>query len=223
MAFVVRINAQEPGNETGKNNIRDISEIMREQIIKLREGSLLVRLQAKQNAIDALIKSGQTEKAAKYKVEQENYNKKIISVFKIIYSFSPVYFFFSEYTDAVQMKQFDKVVFVNDSLNPDTTIKMKNEKFLVGEFGYLSQDTAKMFSNYYYENSVNGPIKKTEYHGGADWGFKVFKLMSDQFVQLAKPFPYYVKSTGSFTKPGKIAKVIRTLDENLYKYYKLNK
>jgi hypothetical protein len=202
--------------KTWSNN--DVSTLMKEQINRLKNGQLLVRLQSKQNAVEALLKAGQKAKAEKYKSEQGIYNMRIIKAFRQYYTFSPVYFFFSDYTDKIQSKNFDKVVFVDDSLHPDSTIKIKSDKFLTAEFGILSQDTAKYFSNYYYENSKNGPQKKAEYNGSTDMRFEVLKIMSDQFVQLMKPFPYYVKSTGSFNKPEKIIEAIKKMNTKLLNF-----
>src|SRR5205085_11075623 len=68
---------------------RNREEIMKEQIIKLKNGVLLVRLNSKKNSIDALIKNGQTEKAEQIRTNQAKYNKQVIKAFRINFTFCP--------------------------------------------------------------------------------------------------------------------------------------
>jgi hypothetical protein len=201
---------------------RSREEIMKEQIIKLKKGVLLVRLNTKKNSIDALMKNGQTEQAEQLRKKQSNYNKQIIGAFRNNFRFCPFYFFLSDQTENVQAKEFKKVIFLNDSLQPDSSFKLINNNFLIAEFGIISQDTAKYFSNYYYENSKDGPHKKTQYYGGPDLRFEALRILSEQFVQLTDPFPYYVKASGSSTDVRKMNKVVLKMNNKLEQYYKEN-
>ncbi len=206
-------------SDTIKARIVNRDKIMQEQIIKLKNGVLLIRLQSKHNAINALMNANQQEQAEKFKKKQENYNKEIINAFRKNFTFCPFYFFFVEHTENVKSKDFEKVIFVNDSLQPDASIKMANKNFLIGEFGIIEQDTAQYFSNYYYEKSKDGPKKKSAYYGGADLRFEALRILSDQFIQLAYPFPYYVKASGSSTDFKKMNKVVVKMNNNLAQFY----
>src|SRR5688500_2317042 len=65
-------------------------------IKSLQEGILLVRLKTAQQKIDALNKLGKTDWAQKIIREQKAENQRIINAFKQHYTFSPVYFFYSD-------------------------------------------------------------------------------------------------------------------------------
>lgn len=168
----------------------------RNQINQLKKSVLLVRLKTSENAINALINEGQGDKALKLKLKQEEANKKIVSAFTKNFTFCEVRYFFSSNSEKVKQKQFDSV-FLNDSLQVDNSIKLDtNRTFFIAEFGFLEQDTNKIFSHYSYEPSQNGGLEKVAnyYSTSSDNDFYVLRILDKNFVQLSKPFPFYTRA-----------------------------
>jgi hypothetical protein len=118
----------------------------KEQIHQLKNGALLVRLKTRTNAIVALRKMGEHTKADAIQQQQAAFNSDIIHAFRKNFNFCPVYFFYSDYSDTIKAKRLDKVVFLNDSLQPDPTVKFEKKNFLIADFGTVEQDTAKTYS-----------------------------------------------------------------------------
>lgn len=194
--------------------------LTKEQINQLKSGALFVRLQTKKNSITALRKIGREKIADKMEREQKNYNLKIVSAFKTNFNFCPTYFFFSDYSQNIREKQFDKVIFLTDSLLPDTTIKFKESNFLTAEFGTIEQDTAKYFSHNSYESDGNWSLKRVEsYYGGPNTGFGALIIKSDQLIQLRGPFPYYVRTFDSLPIKRSQNITVKKMNKKLYKYY----
>ena len=215
------VHAQEVNKKTSHR--RQIKTLMKEQIKQLKDGVLLVRLQTKENSITALIKINQDELAAKIRVKQLNKNKKIVSAFRDNFTFCPAYFFFSNYSDNILSKQINEIIFLNDSLQPDSSIKLTSRKFLTAEFGLIKQDTAKYFSNYYYYSGDIGIERRSAYYGEPDMRFEVLKIMSDQLVQLIRPFPYYVRTFSALPIiKRKLSKVVMRMNKKLFRYYEKN-
>ena len=160
--------------------------------------------------------------AENLKQKQQAYNKEIISAFKSNYTFCPAYFFFSNYSDSILSRQTNGIVFLNDSLQADTAIKMSSGKYLTAEFGIIEQDTTKYFSNYYYYPEENGLEQRSAYYGGPDLRFGVLKIMSDQLVQLKRPFPYYVRTFDSLPVKRKLSKAVMRMNNKLLRYYQKN-
>lgn len=196
-----------------------------EQITELKKGALLVELKTKALTINALRQKGKSAQADEIERNQQEFNRTIISAFKANYTFSPVYFFYSTYANDVKAKQFQKVVFLNDRLEPDTTVKVIGSTFLIAEFGTVQQDTAKYLSRESFEPSENFSLKKTEqYHGGPYFGYEALIIRNDQFVQLRDPFPYFVRTRDTYPKRKKVYKVVKVMNRKLDRFYtSLNK
>ncbi len=212
--------AQENITTPGVNRRKQTKIIMQEQIKQLKNGALLVRLQNGENAIAALNKIGKNKRANKQNEKRMIYNEGIISAFKNNFTFCPTYFFYSNYSSSVMSKRINEIIFLNDSLQADTSIKMNSKLFLTAEFGIIEQDTAKYFSMYYYYIGEKGREKRTEYYGETDMRFGVLKIMSDQLVQLKKPFPFYTRA--DIAHPGKrtFARAVLRMNKSLLSYYK---
>lgn len=210
--------------QTNKNKVsfrKQNVSISKEQINQLKNGALLIRLKTKMNSIAALKKIGKNKLAAKVEKNQADYNLSIISAFRANFNFCPTYFFFSGFSTNIRERQFNKVVFLNDSLLPDTTLKFKKTSFLTAEFGTIQQDTAKYFSHYSYEPNAKLSVKRVKnYYGGPNMGFAALIINSDKFVQLRRPFPYYVRTFESLPIERSVNKAVRKMNKKLYKYYR---
>src|SRR3954466_3763280 len=93
--------AQQHGERTAINPAERIDKVMYKKVLKLKDGVLLVRLMTREPSVKALREAGQTRQADEMQQEQNTYNKKIISAFKSGFTFCPVYFFFSSYSQQV--------------------------------------------------------------------------------------------------------------------------
>ena len=193
--------------------------IMKEQISILKNGSLLVRLKTKSNTIKALKEIGDTVKANLVNENQNNLNKKIISAFKNNFTFSPVYFFFSDYSDTIRNHKFNDVSFLNEDLVADPTIKPGSSRFLTAEFGNVLPDTASYFSGSYLAQSENGLKREESYYGSTDTKLIAIIIMSDQFIQLCDPFPYYVKVGKEDPTQKGLDNAVKKLNAKLVQYY----
>ncbi|MBL0340768.1 MAG: hypothetical protein IPP71_07530 [Bacteroidetes bacterium] len=152
-----------------KLSLRKVNRnLMGQQIKQLKDGALLIRVQNKENSIKALNDRKQFALANKIQIKQVSYNKKIIAAFRKKFNFCPIYFFFSNSSDTILANHLNEIIFLNDGLQPDTSIKFVYNKFLTAEFAIIEQDTSKCFSNYYYQPSENGVEKSSAYNGGPD-------------------------------------------------------
>lgn len=108
-------------------------EEARENLKKLKDGALLIRLQTSQMKIDALKKRGLVEDAKKAEQKQYDENKEIILSFSQIFDFCPVYFFYSDKSEDIMENRIEGTIFdANQNLVAGTELP---NFFLVGEFG----------------------------------------------------------------------------------------
>lgn len=158
------------------------------KVKKLKDGTLLFRLQTLQPKIDAMKKAGLIEESEKVEKEQRELNLGLVKAFKAAYKFSNVLFFYSHSSNQVRNKNFSNI-FLNDSLEVDSSITLpKREVVFTAGFKNIERDTIKIFqSNDIRENFE--PI----YYGGTDYTFTALVIMDDQFQQLFRPFPYYTR------------------------------
>ncbi len=171
----------------------------------------------KSNSIAALRERDQNELADKIQKKQVEVNRRTIGAFRQKFDFCPVYFFFSDYTQPIKNKQLNKVVFLNDNLEPDSSIQFDKANFLIAEFGRVEQDTAKYRDGYYYYKDENGLQRHSSYYAGPGFGFDALVIKSDQFVQMRFGcFPYHVRTWGGIRGYGKAVAII---DKRLQRFY----
>ncbi len=214
--------SQVPITNKKKETYREqINTATTEQINQLKDGVLLVSLKTRNNSINALRKYGKNKQADELEKRQAEHNLTIISAFKTNFNFCPTYFFYSDNSIHVKENQLDKVIFLNENMNPDTTIQINNKKFLVAEFGTVVQDTAKYFSHYTYEPDGNLSVKRvSHYYGGPSLGYNALIISSEKLNQLRRPFPYYVKTYSEMPKKEVVFDSVSTMNRKLNKFYK---
>ena len=207
-------------NVSGQDRPADnIEKFMEEKILQLKDGALIVRLKTKENSIVALRKAGNHELADKVELKQKTYNKELIRAFRSDFKFCPVYFLPSNYSENIIAGKIADVVFVNDSLDPDTSITMTQLNFLTAETGPLDPDTASYFESQHYDYSGKNLEKKETQYIGQNAGFEVIKMMNKEFIQLTQPFPYYVRIYDSLPMERSLPKAVARLNEKLQNYY----
>ncbi len=165
--------------------------ITKQQINQLHDGALLVRLITKKNAITTLRNMGNHKLADEKESEQITLNKTIIYAFRNHFNFCPVYFFYSDYTEAIKNNKLNDIIFLNDSLNLDPKIIFKESSFLTAEFTLIDN---------------------------AD--FEALIIKDKQFVQLKRPFPFYVRTFDSLSNKKKLNQIIITMNDRLENFYK---
>lgn len=190
------------------------------QIQQLHDGVLLVRLQTRKLAISQLTEMGEIERAEQINSEQRLINHHIITAFRQNFTFCPVYFFYTDYTIAVKEGRINNVVFVNDSLLPDPSIKVGESSFLTVEFGNIVQDTAKFVDRTYYKPGEHGPEPHVAMSGGTNMGFGALLVKSDQFVQLRRPFPFYVKQRQRLLPLYPPFRSVKVLNRKIARYHR---
>ncbi len=169
--------------------------VAKDQIRNLRKGALLVRLPTAQPLIAALNERGETETTQEVIRAVETNHREIVSAFKAQYSFSKVYFFYSNYSEEIRIGNFSSLMnadFENISLaNADSL-----PHYFIAEFANLKPDTARYYIGDRIEPDPNGGLRWVKRYGDSDIGadFRALVIKDHNFVQLSDPFPYYVRS-----------------------------
>ncbi len=202
-----------------QNSNAEDAALAQQQIQELKGAVLLIRLKTRKASIEALEKAGKTLSAKRMKSDQMALNREIVAAFKSEFNFCPTYFFYSDFSDQVRAKNLSEVEFLNAELEHDPSLSPETKGFYTAEIGFLEQDTASYYSS--NDNSASSNSSETDrYYGSANMGFEALRIMSDQFVQLKKPFPYYVRRFGSFSAKRKPAKMVKLLNKQLHQYAK---
>jgi len=190
-------------------------EVARQQINKLKNGALLVRLTTKSNSIAALRAKGDNQTADKIQKKQSEINIRTITAFRVAFDFCPVYFFYSDYTNMVKDRQLDKVVFLSDELQPDSSIRPGSENFLVAEFGQVMREAGKLRGGYYYYKE-NDTLKQSDKYAAVSI-FDALVIMDDQFVQMRYAgFPFYDRTWELLSG---YKRSVAGINKSLHKFY----
>jgi len=153
------------------------NELAIQQINTLRESILLVQLDSRQNEIYLLKKSGKKTYAAALEKEQYLKNKEICYAFNSYFDFCPVFYFYKAYAKELRDQNFDKVVLLNENLEPAYKVDLTDERYFIAEWGHHAPDVAKC------------DIRSIDHKG-----FQGLFMLAPDFVQLQSPFPFAVKA-----------------------------
>lgn len=149
-------------------------------IENLKDGALIVRLNFKRKAINALEQSGNMAGAERIRLEQEQENLEIMAAFKSYYKFSPVYFISYDSTRAA-LNGKRSGYFLNEQLQVDPSISMNKDFFLFAEHGMLETSLPSDKTNSKQEKLRRGTIEEA-------------LVVRDQKMNLLRrPFPYFVR------------------------------
>lgn len=189
-SFVVTDYPDYKNSAQHKKFARRNNKIAEWQINKLKEGALIVRLKTDAMTVNALKQQGNYKLAEKRELELYAINKTVVISFKDYYTFSKVYFIYSNYSDSL-FKGKRTNMFLDTNLQIDKNIIMKEDYYLIADkdflynssIGFVKEDTAK-----FVKESGN-----PERH-------KAFVLKNKYGHQLHNPFPFYI---GYYTNYGK--------------------
>ena len=168
----------------------------REQIIQMKEGTLLVRLRTGRVQTDALEKSGKHGKAEHLKQELSRENQKLVAAFRKHFDFCKVVFFTDDHLMDIVAHHYDGI-FVNDELMPDPSVKIETGKLVfIAEIGTLTPDTMKFYDHDVIMQDMNGKLKKFRryYCSSTQTDFFALLIRDQNLVQLQTPFPYYTRA-----------------------------
>lgn len=167
-------------------------EKAKEQLQQLKNGVLLVRLKTNANSIEAYEQAGLEKEAEAARQKQYQENKEIILSFSQTFDFAPVYFFYSDASDAIRKGQFEGQVF-DSKLKPVEIEKLEARPVFTGEFSQTPNT-----------------------------GIKGFVLMNQDMIPLKSPFPFYQRQYVFFSLITlSKAKVVERYNERLHGTYQL--
>ena len=174
---------------------------------RLREGTLLVRLKTDENKIAAFIKKGKKEQAEQTERIRRDLNFK-----------------------KVTEQQFGGI-FLNNKLERDPDISVDTNKgYYIGEIDVLEADTAKHADMPYWDPNTK-KIEHTYYGSQSDYSRSALVIRDKHFIQLRRPFPYYVacesekasdplvKAVNTSIKPS-VYKAVEKWNKKLHKKYR---
>lgn len=187
-------------NELIAQDKEDLKKYANESIVRLKSGALLIQLQSKQNSIDAYIEKGYESIATEIRQEQKEGNIRIMKAFKESFHFCEVYFFLSDQIDAVRETQWEKVLFINEHYEKDPSIILEKSFYMIATY------------------SKTGESKKDEQYKSI-LGFSAIIIKDMDFVEMTKPFPYYLKMPEEIQKLKKLKKKIYNYDKELRNFY----
>jgi len=198
---------------------KEKQEISNYYFNKLSNGALLVRLRSNKRKINSLKERGYIDEARRVEMNQNHYNREIISAFTNEMTFCDTYFFYSDQSNNVRKKDFSEPFFLDSNLVIDESIEFSFDDFLIAEFGNVAQDTAS-YKDFYITTGQNGKTKKSSYWGGPNFHFGALVVMTDDFVQLRKPFPSFVRTFDSIALfRSTTFKVVARLNDKFLRFF----
>ena len=214
LLFFGNIAFAQPPQSTNTTEISFRQATPYEHIKALQQGVLLVRLKTAKNKIDALNKMGKTQWAQRIIREQRAENQKLVDAFAKYYTFSPVYFFFSDDSDKILQKQFAGVLY-DHKLQPAFENTAFQNKFLVAEIALVAQNPIPV------GQQETNASKQSDNQNST---FEGLVISDENLKQLSDPFPYYVRSFESLGK--KIARsearMVQKMNQKLIEFSKIS-
>lgn len=182
--------------------------VAKAQIVALKNGALLVRLKTNANAIQRLKQAGNIDLATQ--VERETFlnNKAIVRAYLKEFTFCPVYFFYSTYSDSVKQQKLTGI-FLDSNLVQSSSIVCNSSFYLIAEQGSV------------YNSSLGFvPLSKasTAKENGTASKEVAIVVKNRFFIQLHDPFPFY--QNGYAIK--KFSTYVRKFNASLMNFYTKN-
>ena len=171
------------------------ADITKAQINRLKEGTLLIKLNTQSVRIDHKLKSGQKKQAQKLIEEVNKEHSQIINGFKNHYTYSDYYFFLSDDSDEVILEKNYKPLFKNKTDKSEIVNSLKNPFLIILGIppGYSSVDKYK---------------------------FILHELGDDGITPIHKPMPkvYKTQTKKLFSNKYDFDRAVELLQERLIKY-----
>jgi|GEM_PF-3016950 hypothetical protein len=174
------------------------------EIYGLKHGALIVRLKTNDKSVDAYRKAGQNALADKIVADRVQLNQNIADAFKYYFSFCKVYFIYAKNSDALLRRE--PGIFLNEKLQPDTSIKLKEKYFLIAEYG--SYTSNERVDEYHYSGVYTTEPSNSTASSSA------LVILDTTFTQLQEPFPF-----AATVYLGGYVKAVEQLNKQLEKVY----
>jgi hypothetical protein len=153
-------------------------------ILQLRKGVLVVRLNFRERSIQHFRESGKEKKAFEMKLQQDSLNVELMRAFTRSFSFCPVYFIRSDdYNLFIEGQQ---NLLLNSKLQRDSSIHLPSDKpYYFLDLGDLKGNMP--IDEYHYRN-LNKTMPSSEVVA-----HNALVIKDSLLTQLSPPFPCYVK------------------------------
>lgn len=190
--------------------------VAQEQIQELKEGCLVVRLLSNEKNLLQLEQLGYIEKVTKERQRIAKQNESILHAFEEVFDFCPVYFINSEDSKKLTNNKNKRDIFFTGAMAATT---IPYDYMLTAQYGQIRQDTTAYYKEAYNYVDKKGRENRSAYWGSPNIPLTAIVVLSDQFVQLYKPFPYYSRKH-RFILSISDRQMIRTLNRRFHRYYK---
>jgi hypothetical protein len=207
-----------PGNMSNLNQRQTREHLAIQQVKHLGSGVLLVRLHRRNTVIAPLQAKGLDAEAQRIETEQRELNESIINAFKNEWDFTPVYFFYSDQSNAVLNRDWENVTLMDSTMSQVHPFEAGARNFLIAEFGSLQQEAGEHFELHYVNEE--GEWKKEAYGhpGAANYGLTGLHIMSNRFDAVSKPFPAYVRTFNPLPFRRNPAKAVKLLNKKMHAF-----
>ena len=221
--FLVGLSVSAQERAKIKDNIayRKLQQAAAEEgIVKLKDGTLLVRLNMRAKEIAYYEQFGNTKGADKTRKKQLKQNLQITKGFAEHFDFCQVYFFAMEDSRKLLEGKIDSVKFYNSSIAVIDSVNFDLNNYFISEFGVVESDTV-----FYYKGStpntgsVNNP-EGVSYYGDQKNSIPALVIRNKEFYQFKDPFPYYAAFNPGGNVNKRYANSIRKLNIKLKNYYR---
>jgi hypothetical protein len=173
-----------------------MSDKAKKDIVALKDGVILVRIHSRSREINYYEKYSNFKEVKRIETKTNAFNKDLIKAFRSTVDICPVYFFEDTFSTAIVAGDIEKVIFYNDSLTLDPTIKISKSNFFIAELGVTEGDTSGYRSDYIITNNDKGTVREVRLHNDGNLNISAFVIRDRNFVMLHGPFPYYSKIMG---------------------------
>ncbi len=195
-------------NMFGQNVIEELQNARSEanyHIKALKESALLVRLKTRDRSIEAYRAAGANELAKRIEQEQFAENQRTMVLFKELFNFCPVYFFYANQTKQVLAGNITGNL-LNDALQPDTSIHLLTDNFYIAEIDALFETLPDEDEEFTDDVQTAGKNVSTNGKHADTTLQNVIVIKDRNLVQLKRPFPFYVRASFDRFLPSKVEK-----------------
>lgn len=173
-----------------------------DELYKLVNGALVVRLKTNRRKIDAYLAAGYEDKAKELELELKAVNRSIMSHFLAYFNFTDVYFIYVEDYAKLLNQEFSGY-FLNEKMEYDPSIKMSNPNFFFCDRGPAYAVAMKNSND--PNTKVASDVPRTQ---------DAFVIKDQELNQLVDPFPF-----SSIIRLNDIEGGVKRLNKGLIQFY----
>ena len=180
-----------------------------QQIRELKQGTLIVLLDFRTKTQKTYRDNGLNDIADRIQAEQLKFNRELVQAIRESYHFSHFLFLRKEdFSEAVRSRSGG--MFLNNELQPDTGIKLRDSFIYLLDFGYVYQNSESYSPASDAANAKNNQAAA----GNTTPSVSECFIIKDSLLnQLVDPFPFYVRKKFNLTK------AVSRLNDRLETFY----